>query len=34
MGLKEGDAEKDGVLVDRSNMVEEIRKRLPAANGA
>jgi histidyl-tRNA synthetase len=34
MGLKEGDAEKDGVLVDRSNMVEEIRKRLPVANGA
>jgi histidyl-tRNA synthetase len=32
MGLDDGHAEKDGVLVDRSNMVEEIRKRLPGAN--
>jgi histidyl-tRNA synthetase len=34
-GIKdENDPEKDGVLVDRSNMVAEIRKRLPGANSA
>jgi histidyl-tRNA synthetase len=35
MGITdENNPEKDGVLVDRKDMVAEIRKRLPTANGA
>ncbi|KAJ4413268.1 Cytoplasmic and mitochondrial histidine tRNA synthetase [Didymella pomorum] len=35
MGITdENNPEKDGVLVDRKDMVTEIRKRLPTANGA
>lgn len=34
MGLPEGHPEKDGVLVEKSNLVEEVRKRLADFNAA